>query len=199
MTALDPALAIVEFDSIAVGIEAGDAMVKRAPLGIIQSGTVQPGKYIVLIAGDVASVEESVSAGRTLGGDAIVDTVFLPDIHPDVVAALRGDRTFDEGESLGIIETRTVAAIIEASDAAVKGATVTAAQIEMADGLGGKGYALFGGVLSEVEAAVAAGVGALTPQQLVASVVIPQLHEEMREDVIASPFFWERVHGGDGE
>ncbi len=194
---MDPALAIVEFDSIAVGIEAGDAMVKRAPLGTIQSGTVQPGKYIVLIAGDVASVEESLAAGRALGGDALIDTVFLPDIHPDVVAAIRGDRAFDDGEALGIIETRTVAAIIEAADAAVKGASVTAAQIEMADGLGGKGYALFGGVLSEVEAAVASGVAAITEPQLIASVVIPQLHQEMRDDVIASPFFWERVHGSE--
>ncbi|MBT8248489.1 MAG: BMC domain-containing protein, partial [Acidimicrobiia bacterium] len=149
---MDPALAIVEFASIAVGIEAGDAMVKRAPLGVIQSGTVQPGKYIVLIAGDVASVEESLAAGIGLGGDAIVDTVFLPDIHPEVVTALQGGRSFDDGEALGIIETRTVAAIIEAADAAVKGATVTAAQIELADGLGGKGYVLLGGVLSEVEA-----------------------------------------------
>lgn len=192
---MDPALAIVEFDSIAVGIEAGDAMVKRAPLGVIRSGTVQPGKYIVLIAGDVASVEESLAAGVTLGGDTVVDTVFLPDIHPEVVAALQGGRSFDDGEALGIIETRTVAAIIEAADAAVKGATVTAAQIELADGLGGKGYVLLGGVLSEVEAGVAAGVGALTAQQLIASVVIPQLHDEMRDDVIDSPLFSERVRG----
>jgi microcompartment protein CcmL/EutN len=188
-----PALAIVEFDSIAVGIEAGDAMVKRAPLGVINSGTVQPGKYLVLIAGDVASVEESLAAGLALGGDAVVDTVFLPDIHPDVVAAIRGGRRFDNGEALGIIETRTVAAIIAAADAAVKGATVTAARIQMADGLGGKGYALFGGILSEVEAAVAAGIGALAARQLVTSVVIAQLHEEMREDVIAGPFFHDRV------
>ena len=193
-----PALALVEFDSIAVGIEAGDAMVKRAPLGVINSGTVQPGKYLVLIAGDVASVEESLAAGLALGGDAVIDTVFLPDIHPDVVAAIRGGRRFESGEALGIIETRTVAAIIEAADAAVKGATVTAAQIQMADGLGGKGYALFGGILSEVEAAVAAGIGALTARQLVAGVVIAQLHEEMRDDVIATPFFQERVQGGGG-
>jgi len=192
---VDPALAIVEFASIAVGIEAGDAMVKRAPLGVIQSGTVQPGKYIVLIAGDVASVEESLAAGVSLGGETIVDTVFLPDIHPEVVAALQGGRSFDDGEALGIIETRTVAAIIEAADAAVKGATVTAAQIELADGLGGKGYVLLGGVLSEVEAGVAAGVAAITATQLIASVVIPQLHDEMRDDVVDSPFFSERVRG----
>ena len=192
---MHPALAIVEFDSIAVGIEAGVAMVKRAPLGVIQSGTVQPGKYIVLIAGDVASVEESLAAGVALGGDAIVDTVFLPDIHPEVVAALQGGRSFGDGEALGIIETRTVAAVIEAADASVKGATVTAAQIELADGLGGKGYVLLGGVLSEVEAGVAAGVAAITATQLIASVVIPQLHDEMRDDVIDSPFFSERVRG----
>lgn len=192
---MHPAIAILEFASIAVGIEAGDAMVKRAPLGVIQSGTVQPGKYLVLVAGDVASVDEALAAGHEVGGDAIVDRVFLPDVHPDVVAAMQGDRTFGDGESLGIIETTTVAAVIESADAAVKGATVTVAQIEMADGLGGKGYVLFGGVLSEVEAAVDAGVAALSPAQLVASVVISQLHDEMRDDVVASPFFWERVHG----
>ncbi|MBT8203541.1 MAG: BMC domain-containing protein [Acidimicrobiia bacterium] len=193
---MHPAIAILEFASIAVGIEAGDAMVKRAPLGLIQSGTVQPGKYLILVAGDVASVDEALAAGQEIGGDAIVDRVFLPDVHPDVVTAMQGDRSFGEGEALGVIETATVAAVIEAADAAVKGATVTAAQIEMADGLGGKGYVLFGGVLSEVQAAVDAGVGALTPAQLVASVVISQLHDEMRDDVVASPFFWERVHGG---
>jgi len=193
---VNPALALIEFDSVAVGIEAGDAMVKRAPLGLIQSGTVQPGKYIVLIAGDVASVEESLAAGSSLGGEAILDTVFLPDIHPEVVAAMRGTRTFGPGEALGVIETRTVSAVIQAADAAVKGATVAAAQIEMADGLGGKGYVLLGGVLSEVEAAVSAGVAALTAPQLIAHVVIPQLHDEMRDDVIASAFFRERVQEG---
>ncbi|NNC92884.1 MAG: BMC domain-containing protein [Acidimicrobiia bacterium] len=192
---MDPAVAIIEFDSIAVGIEAGDAMVKRAALGLIRSGTVQPGRYIVLIAGDVASVEESLAAGRAIGNEAIIDTVFLPDIHPDVVAAIRGDRGFEDGEALGVIETRTVAGVIEAADAAVKGATVSVAQIELADGLGGKGYVLLGGVLSEVEAGVGAGVAAITAQQLIASVVIPQLHGEMRDDVVASPFFSERVRG----
>ena len=99
----------------------------------------------------------------------------------------------EDGEALGVIETHTVAGIIAAADAAVKAATVTAAQIEMADGLGGKGYALFGGVVSEVEVAVEAGVAALEPAQLVAQVVIPQLHDEMREDVIESPYFYERI------
>ena len=57
-------MALLEFESIAIGIEAGDAMVKRAPVAHIYSGTVQPGHYLVMVAGDVASVEEAVDASR---------------------------------------------------------------------------------------------------------------------------------------
>ncbi len=59
----EPALALLEFSSIAVGIQAGDGMVKRAPVATIQSGTVQPGQYLVMVTGDVASVEEVSAIG----------------------------------------------------------------------------------------------------------------------------------------
>ena len=54
------AIALLEFDSVAAGIEAGDAMVKRAALSVVHAGTVQPGKYLVLIAGTVAEVAYAV-------------------------------------------------------------------------------------------------------------------------------------------
>lgn len=190
---MHPAVAILEFSSVAIGIQAGDAMIKRAPLGVLSTGTAQPGKYLVLVAGDVGSVEESLIAGQELAGEYLLDSVFLPDIHPDVVAAIKGNRSLSDEESLGVIETTTVAGIIQAADAAVKGATVTMTQIEMADGLGGKGYALFAGNLGDVQAAVEAGISAISVEQLLAQVVIAQLHEEMRQDVIESPYFWERT------
>ena len=61
---IEPALALLEFNSIAAGIQAADAMVKRAPIDVIKAGTVQPGKYLVLIGGQVADVDESLAAGR---------------------------------------------------------------------------------------------------------------------------------------
>ncbi len=189
---MHPAVAILEFSSVAIGIQAGDAMIKRAPLGVLSTGTAQPGKYLVLVAGDVGSVEESLIAGHELAGKYLLDSVFLPDIHPDVVAAIKGNRSLSDEVSLGVIETTTVAGIIQAADAAVKAATVTMTQIEMADGLGGKGYALFAGNLGDVQAAVEAGISAISTEQLLAQVVIAQLHEEMRQDVIESPYFWER-------
>lgn len=190
---MDPAVAVLEFSSVAAGIEAGDAMVKRAPLQAIRTGTVQPGKFLVLVAGDTASVDESLEAGQSVGGAALIDTVYLPDIHPDVVSAIRGARRNSEGEALGVIETLDVASTIRAADSGRKAADVSILHLGMADGLGGKGYLLLSGTLSEVEVAVDAVSAVVTESRLVRRVVIAQLHDEMRADIIETPFFWEAV------
>ena len=140
-----PALALLEFKSIAAGIAAGDAMVKRAPVATIQAGTVQPGHYLVLIAGDVASVGEALAAGRELDEAAVFDALFLPNVHPDVVSGLTAGREPRAGEALGVVETQGVAAAIRAADAGVKGAEVELVRLRLADGLGGKGLTLFAG------------------------------------------------------
>jgi microcompartment protein CcmL/EutN len=197
---VQPAIALLEFESIASGIEAGDAMIKRAPLDVIRAGTVHPGKYLVLVGGLTADVEEALEAGREAATGSLVDVVFLPDVHPDVVASVGGARREDGGEALGIIETRTVAAVIDAADAGVKGADVTVRELRLADDLGGKGYVLFGGPLAEVEAAVEYGVARIAGAgQEVAHVVISQLHGEMRENLAADARFGERIRGAEKE
>ena len=181
LPAVDPALALLELDSIAAGIEAGDAMAKRAPVDVIRAGTVHPGKYLVLVAGAVADVEEAVDAGREVGGPSVVDVVLLPNAHPDLVDGIRGDRRAPEGEALGIVETTTVAAIIEAADAGLKGAHVRLLEIRLADDLGGKGYLLFDGSVADVEAAVEIAVDRIAASPGLAHRVIPRLHAEMAE------------------
>lgn len=177
-----PALALLEFDSIALGVQAGDAMVKRAPIDTIQAGTVQPGHYLVMVCGDVGPVEEAVAAGQEVGRDALRDLVLLPNVHPGVVAGIGGDRELREGDALGVVETQTVAAAIQAADAGLKGAEVSLWQLRLADGLGGKGIVFFAGLVADVEAAVAISVG-LVQNLLVRQVIIPQLHPEMKDNV----------------
>jgi microcompartment protein CcmL/EutN len=202
---LQPALALVELASVAIGIETGDAMVKRAPVDVVRAGTIQPGKYLVLVAGAVADVEEALAAGIEVGASSLVDTVFLPNVHDQVIAALRGSRRVGKGEALGIVETATVAATIEAADAGVKGARVELLELRLGDGLGGKGYLLFDGSVSDVEAAVAAAVDRIRDPMADAGTVpgarspiarvIPQLHREMRAELEAAPRFASRVVG----
>lgn len=190
---MQPAVALLEFGSIACGIRTGDAMVKRSPVDVLLAGTVHPGKYIVLVGGLTADVEEAVMEGREVGADGIAGLVFLPAVHPDVVAALGGLRRAGE-QALGVVETRTLTAAIEAADAGVKEAQVVLRELRLADDLGGKAYVLFGGVLSEVEAAVEHGVKRIAASgDEIAHVVIPQLHAEMDDNLSSEPRFLARV------
>ncbi len=201
---MGPALALLELASIAVGIEAGDAMVKRAPVEVLRAGTVHPGRYLVLVTGEVADVEEAFRAGVEVGEASLVDVVLLPNVHPQVVRALRGERRGGAGEALGVIETATVASTIEAADAGVKGAAVELLELRLADGIGGKGYLLFDGTVSDVEAAVAIAVDRISDASSPAgrapvARVIPQLHREMRAELEGAPRFRDRLGAAGGE
>jgi microcompartment protein CcmL/EutN len=191
---IEPALALLDFGSIAVGIQAADAMIKRAEVDLLRSGTVQPGRYLVLIGGSVAEVEESLATGREVGDGEVLDCVFLPNVHPEVVRAMGGGRSPEPGDALGVIETRTVASAIEAADAGIKGADVRLVEIRMADGLGGKGIVFYSGLVADVEAAVEIGTGALEhPDQLVRQVVISRLHPTVWENLSDASRFSSRV------
>ena len=97
-------------------------------------------------------------------------------------------------EALGVVETTTVAAAIDAADAGAKAAEVDLASIRLADGLGGKGYVLFSGAVGEVEAALAAAVERSDSHgALVRSDLIAQLHGEMAENLRAELRFLSRL------
>jgi microcompartment protein CcmL/EutN len=151
----------------------------------------------VLVTGDTASVDEAVRVGSV--SDDLSDMVFLPDIHPVVIDAVIGNASAAAvgDEALGIVETRTVAAAIDAADAGVKAAEVDLGVIRLADGLGGKGYLLFSGVVAEVEAALdAASSRAEGHGTLLRSDLIAQLHGEMAANLRGDVHFLTRVSAG---
>ncbi|MDY7095101.1 MAG: BMC domain-containing protein [Acidobacteriota bacterium] len=188
---LEPALALLELASIAAGIRAGDAMAKRTPLSALRTGTVHPGKYLILAAGQVAEVEEALDAAEAVG--TVDCRVFLPAVHDEVVRALCGGRRPHAGEALGVMETTTVPAILEFADAAVKGAEVSLTKLALADGLGGKGYALLSGAVYDIEAAMEIGEERLSRSSVVERVVISQLDPLMAENLLAPGELFHRL------
>ena len=184
-----PALGLLEFSSIAVGIRAGDAMVKKAPVRALVAGSVQPGRFLVLVDGEVASVEEALVAGVEAGAGSLLDRLFLPDVHAAVGNAVAGMRHEGTIEALGIIETRTTTATLRAADAAMKGARVDLVEIRIANGLGGKAISLYTGEVADVEAAVELGAARVDGANLLETVVIPRLHREMAENLLAGTRF----------
>ena len=178
------AVGMVEFNSIAAGIDAADQMVKTAQVDPLFFKTICPGKFVAAVTGDVAAVSASVNAGRETHTDALVDWFIIPNIHRDVIGALAGATTVSERGALGIIETFSAASIVVASDAAVKAADVQLLDVRVALGLGGKGYALMTGDVAAVNAAVEAGsASAAESGLLVSKVVIPSPAETVFEQI----------------
>lgn len=189
---------MLEFDSIVAGVIAADAMAKASPVSALHAGTVHPGRYLVLVGGMTAAVEIALEAAGT---DTLIDSLFLADVHPAVVACLTtSDTGFEaDGDALGVVETSTSASAIAAADAGVKAADVNLLALRLADDLGGKAYCLFTGIVADVDAAVEAAVAGIDHRQkLVKATVIPQLHAEIADNLAAELRFNHQLGGLDG-
>ena len=183
-------IAILELKSVAKGILTSDTMVKHSPLSMIRTGSIHNGKYLILIGGTVASVDEAFKKGLVTGGDSITDSLHLPDVHEVVFDALFGKREKCKGECLATIETSSVPSVIRAADSGIKGADVDIIEIRMGDDLGGKGMVIFTGKLEEVETAVNIGKVALSEKGSIVDItIIPRPVRETSDQINTSTSF----------
>lgn len=179
------AIGLVEFNSVAKGIESADAMLKTGQVEIIVSRPICPGKYMALIWGDVAAVESAVEAGIRMGDTSVVDDFILPNVHPTIIPAIAGTAPEVEVQSLGVIETFSVAAMIVAADAAVKAADVDLIEIRLGMGLGGKSFTTLTGDVAAVKASVEAGAKTASDKGLlVEQVVIPSPSRDLIPSIL---------------
>lgn len=179
------AIGLVELNSIAKGIEVTDVMLKTADVSLLTSKTICPGKYIVMVGGDIAAVQQSVTMGAQEGGHLLVDQFILPNIHKSVLPAISGVTKVESKQALGVVETYSVAACIEAADTAVKTANVTLVRIHMAFGIGGKCYLVLTGDVADTTTAVnAASASAGEKGLLVYSMVVPRPHSDLWQQLL---------------
>ncbi len=157
-----PAIALIELGSIARAMRTGDALVKRAEVRIALAEPVSPGKYLILLTGGEAEVEEAYLTGVADAEDALVSSLYLPGVHGDVVDAIHG-ASAERGEdlSLGVLETADVASAIVAADAACKEAPVALLELRLGKGIGGKGVFTLAGELWDVQAALEAATSSI--------------------------------------
>ena len=185
-----PAIALLEISGIATGLYCADLMIKRAPITVLKSGTVHNGKYLILVGGSVASVEEAYYEGLSASGEDIIDHVILPDVHEQVHDAILGHRNKCRKESIGIIETASVAATIRSTDAAIKGTNVNIVEIRIADHLGGKAFSIVNGEIEDVQIAVEIAQEKTTnPDFWLRKTVIPNLHHDIGSQIAQSTYF----------
>jgi microcompartment protein CcmL/EutN len=178
-------IGLIELTSIAAGYQVTDAMLKAADVSVVLSRSICSGKYMVMVRGDVAAVEAAVASGRRAGHFSVVDSFVIPNLHESVFPALSGITKVEALEALGIVESFSVASLIEGADAAVKAANIQLIEIRLAMALGGKAFVTLTGSVAAVESAVAAGAQAVGAKgMLVNKVVIASPRSELLNEMI---------------
>ncbi len=178
-------LGLLELNSIARGIEAGDAMIKTADVRLLKAATVCPGKYIIIISGEVAAVAAAMAAGRSTAKEYLVDDLVIASLDSQVTSALNGCTVPPRIDALGVMEFFSIASSIVAADTAAKTAEVTILEVRLGLGIGGKSFVTLSGTVSAVQAAINAGVKEAAEKGMVVSTcVIPSPSPEIFQAMI---------------
>ncbi|MEN6450195.1 MAG: BMC domain-containing protein [Thermoguttaceae bacterium] len=181
------AIGVIELSSIGIGYRIEDEMLKAARVELLVARTICSGKYFIVLGGSVSDVETAIRAGETVGGEAVIDHLVIPNVHPTVFPALGQSVVLgaDDAGALGIVETFSGTSIVAASDAAAKAARVTLFRIHVAMALGGKGFCLMTGTVADVRAGVAAAAAEARKRGLLVSeTVIPRPSRELFSDYL---------------
>lgn len=154
---MESPLGMLEWDSIAQGLLASDALLKEADVTTVAVRPVTPGRFVALFSGEVEAVRSSLHRGIEVGGDSVIDSLFLPQPHPGLVPAVGARSGLGAVDAVGVIETLSLCSLIVAADGAAKTGAVDLMEIRLAMGLGGKAFCVLTGEVSDVESAIARG------------------------------------------
>ena len=141
---MSKAIGMVEYKTVSAGVVAADAMVKTSEVSIIEAQTVCPGKYIVIISGDLSAVNAAVETAKTLHGMHLINSFVLGNPHESIFPAIYGATGIEAVSALGIMETYDATSIIVAADV----------ELRIARGMCGKSYLMLTGEVAAVEAAI---------------------------------------------
>jgi microcompartment protein CcmL/EutN len=181
------AIGAIELSSIGIGYQIEDEMLKAASVNLLIARTICSGKYLIVVGGGVSDVEAAVRAGLASAGEAIIDHLIIPNVHPAVFPALGQSVALgpEEAGALGVIETFSGVSVLAAADAAAKAARITLLRIHVAMALGGKGLCLMTGTVADVRQGVqVAAAEARNRGLLVSEVVIPRPSRELFGDYL---------------
>jgi microcompartment protein CcmL/EutN len=180
---------MIETTSIGIGFAVQDAMLKAANVQLVLGRTICSGKYINVVTGSVADAQAAVVAGLEAAPDGVIDHIVIPNVHPNVFPALGQSVQLQVGEhkfdAVGIVETYSAASALAAADAAAKAAGITLYRIHLAMAIGGKGFMLMTGSVSDCRTGVNVAAEVVREKGLlVSAVVIPGPSKELYAEFI---------------
>lgn len=182
---MSKAIGMVEITTVSAGIASADMMIKTAEVDVIQSTTVCPGKYIVIVTGELSAVKASIEAVKISKKEKVIDTFVLGNPHESIFPAIYGTTSIENPEALGVLETYSAASAVVAADTAAKTSLVDLIELRLAKGMCGKSYLLLTGTVSAVQAAIERAQREVTDKgMLLDSSVIPNPDKKLWQTIL---------------
>jgi len=198
------ALGLLEVKGEAFGCRLLDLAAKSAPLRETYGRFVCPGKMLLFIYGSAAAVQTAIAAAKAItdaevkaeamtmteatatdqtgeAGGMLITSLFLPAVHNSLWPAMTGVTPLSPNYmdcGLALVETYSVASVLEAADAMAKAASITLLRIRMASGLSGKGLIVAGGKVADLREAGQAAMKSIG-DMLADLRIIPHPHPEL--------------------
>jgi microcompartment protein CcmL/EutN len=179
-------IGLLELKSIPIGIQTADEMIKAADVKLLTASPTCPGKYIVIISGQVGAVKSAMAVGQKQAASYLVAHHIINNVHESLPAAILGVTEVEKVAAIGVIETISALAAVNAADVAAKAAKVQMMEIRIARGLGGKGFLVFTGEVSSVRSAVKACSTVMGDTgEIISHCVIPAPHKDLVKQLLA--------------
>ena len=179
------AIGLLELKSIPIGIKSADEMLKAAQVRLLLAAPSCPGKYLIIVSGQVGAVKSAMTAGLQEAGVYLVASHVINNVHQDVPAAIIGTAEIGNIRSLAVIESISALTAVMAADIAAKAANVRLMEVRLARGLGGKGFVIFTGEVAAVNAAVKSCQNELASSgEITGTCVIPSPHPGLIEQLL---------------
>lgn len=172
---------ILELRSISKGYETADEMAKKAAVEILTMRPICPGKFLIIVQGDEAAVEEAMNVGTTMGKGHAVDSFVLHGTHPAVIQALKHRYERGEINALGFWETSSVTSGLASFNKAIKECNIRLVRMICGNGIGGKFVAVLTGSVSDVHEAIDLCVRHTEDKRIVNVTVIPAPSEMVKK------------------
>lgn len=127
---------------------------------------------MIIVGGETGDVRAAMAEGIKRGGELVVDTLMLPNVHEQLIPAISMTNQVDVRGAVGVLEFYSIASAIIAADVAAKAANITLIEVRTGYAIGGKGFVTLTGDVGAVRAAVEAA--RKDAELLVETTVIPR-------------------------
>lgn len=180
---MNRSLGLMEFNSIARGIEVADIMLKASNVEVVTLKHICPGKFMIILCGDVEEVKEAIETSKDIVNKNIVASFVITNAHEDLINGLKKKSPIDRFDAIGVMETANVTSSLMSLDLALKSATVKLVKLVIGNGIGGKSYFILTGSVSSVEEAIKVAESIIEPKKIIHKTIIPSPSEILLDNL----------------